>query len=86
MIAAMSILFLTSSREMGTVRRRDPSPVFCRVRTFQSATTRGRCFADDIYHRVLDKPVAAADYPGKVEQIMPLLHWRGAMMTLRRAA
>ena len=46
--AAMSILYLESSQEMSAVRRRAPSPVSCRVRTFQLATTSGLCFIEEV--------------------------------------
>ena len=70
----MSILYLTSSQAMNAVRRRAPSPVSCRVRTFQLATMSGRYFIEELilyfFDLVWDIPVAAVGHPGKVEQAM----------------
>ena len=43
----MSILYLSISQAMSVVRRRALSPVFCRVRTLQLATTSGLCFIEE---------------------------------------
>ena len=70
----MSILYLASSQAMSAVRRQAPSPVSCRVCTFQLETTSGLCFIEEFilcfFDRMWDNPVAAVGHPGKVEQTM----------------
>ena len=70
----MSILHLASSQAMSAVRRRAPNPVFCRVRTFQLATTSVLCFNYEFilyfFDRVWDNPATAVGHPGNVEQAM----------------
>ena len=71
----MSMLCLANSQAMSAVRRRAPSQVLCSVRTFQLATTSGRCFncfnsTSTFFDRIWDNTVAAVGHPGKVEQAM----------------
>ena len=79
----MSILCPASSQAMSTVRRRGPSPVSNRVRTFRVATTSGRCFTDvlDFCDRVLDNPVTAGGHSGKVEKLMFMSLFLGPSFT-----
>ena len=70
----MSILYLASSQAMSAVRRRAPSPVSHRVRTFQLATKVAFVLLKNLsctfFDRVWNNTVSAADHPGKVEQAM----------------
>ena len=61
----MSILYPASSQAVSAVRRRAPSPVSCRVRTFQLATISGICFIEEfiLFDRVWDSPVATVGHP-----------------------
>ena len=81
----MSILYLASSQAMSAVRRRAPSPVSCRVCTFQHATTNVLCSIEEFilyfFDRVYDNSVAAVSHSGKMEQAMFGPHFLGPSST-----
>ena len=70
----MSISYVASSQAMSVVQRRAPSPVICRARSFQLATTSGHCFIKEFtlyfFCCMWDNHVAAVGHPRKLEQAM----------------
>ena len=68
------ILYQDCSLSMIAVRLRAASPLSCRVRKFQLATTSCLCYVEEFilyfFDRMWDNPVVAVGNSGKVEQAM----------------
>ena len=97
LIAAMSILYLTSSQAISAMRLRAPCQVSYTVRIFQLATTSGRCFIEEFtlyfFRPHVGLPCGFGRPPGKggtgnvrATFSMPIHRVRWAVWILRLAA